>query len=112
MHSWNFIKRYFYLKKFTGADTFAEKKFKKMIIFAKEQEFEFCDLSQNPPKCSINNDEVVDLCIGIKAKLLMLYNNYLRIKILGRQNIKYFRLYIIINSVIITSIYLLYRLIL
>lgn len=94
MHSWNFIRKYFFLNRFAALDRYEEKKFRKMILFAKEQGFQFCDLRTTPPRVSKEeNDELIDLCAGVRDLPFMIMNNFTRYRRIGRLNMKYFSIY-------------------
>ncbi len=94
MHSWNFIKKYFFLSNYLALNKSAEKKFKKMVEYAKSKGFEFSDLERNPPVEGIGIDEVLDLCHGLSGKISMVINNFVRFQNIGRLNLKYFLLYV------------------
>lgn len=89
MHSWNFIKKYFFSKKYVSLDKSALIKFKKMVSYAKENGYEFSDFENGIQKTNYK-DELLDLCGN---KILMIINNFIRFQKIGRLNKKYFVLY-------------------
>ena len=91
MHSWNFIRKWFYAPgKFKGDEAMV-RKFKKSINTAREFGYIFGNLAD--VELSDDKDEMVNLCKGTKGKFLSIVNNYLRFKKIGRLNKKYFFLY-------------------
>lgn len=94
MHSWNFIKKYYFLKKYVTLDSYEEKKFRKMIEFARKNGFEFCDLHDTPPLIEEQvEDEVIDMCRSFSDIPKMIANNFIRYRRIGRLNKKYFSIY-------------------
>ncbi|SES79050.1 polysaccharide deacetylase family protein [[Clostridium] polysaccharolyticum] len=101
MHSWNFIKKYFFSKNYVSLDKRAEKKFRKMISYGKKKGYVFSDFTENPPVVGKERDQVIDLCTGLSGKVQMLCNNFLRFQKIGRLNKKYFAVYAIFYILII-----------
>lgn len=94
MHSWNFIKKYFFLQKFCTLNRIQEKKFLKMISYARENNFRFCDLTETPPEVNEEQvDENIDLCDSISNRIMMIINNFIRFGGIARLNKKYFIVY-------------------
>ena len=94
MHSWNFIKKYFFLAHYLSLDKYEEKKFKKMVDFARKNGFEFCDLRNTPPCVQKQeDDEIIDLCKSYRDFPSMIMNNFTRYRRIGRLNKKYFLFY-------------------
>lgn len=99
MHSWNFIRKWFYAPgKFKGDETMV-RKFKKSIHTARELGYTFGNLAEF--EISDDNDEMVNLCKGADGKILSIVNNYLRFQKIGRLNKKYFVLYSIFYTVLL-----------
>lgn len=94
MHSWNFIKKYYFLKKYIALDKYEERKFRKMVNYARKKGMEFCDLSTIPPIIdTIKQDSVINLCEEISDYPQMIVNNFIRFFRIGRLNKKYFQFY-------------------
>lgn len=96
MHSWHFIDKYFFLKKYVGLNQLEVRKFKKMVEAAFKRGFEFGNLELDfDNKLNIDNkdegDEVIDLT---SSKLKMLARNFVRYQKIGKLNKKYFAIYL------------------
>lgn len=95
MHSWNFIKKFYFLRNYVDLDRYEERKFIKMITYARKMGYEFVDLSSAPPQLdTVTNDKEINLCQGIFAKIQMIGNNFIRFYRIGRLNKKYFSVYL------------------
>lgn len=96
MHSWNFIKKYFFNDEYVALDKYAERKFRKMISYAKKRGYVFADLKDAPPMILQDEvDEIMDLCKRGLDFPKMLLNNFIRFKRIGRLNKKYFCVYLL-----------------
>ena len=106
MHSWNFIKKYFFSNKIS-LNRQAVRKFKKMVQYAQESDFEFCDLRDNPPEAKDEKDEIIDLCNSPIGTIKMYINTFIRFQSIARLNKKYFIFYTFFYSFIVAMIVLL-----
>lgn len=105
MHSWNFIKKYFFTKKQFLGNRYEIKKFKKMVDFAKKSGYVFCDIERDFNKdIELENDEILDICKNPRDKLISFANNFLRFQRIARLNKKYFLVYFIFYSIILSLI--------
>jgi len=93
MHSWDFIRKWFFLPKYFMGDKMMVRKFKKSVKFAKENGFSFGNL--NDYQFTIDDDELINLCNTPSGKILGIVNNFLRFQKIARLNKKYFSLYMI-----------------
>lgn len=91
MHSWNFIKKWFFLPGKLSGDTGMVRKYFRFIKYARERGFEFGDL--NNYVLIDDNDEFINLCDGFRGKVLSLFNNFIRFQKIARLNKKYFIVY-------------------
>lgn len=95
MHSWNFIKKYFFLKSYITWDKTQERRFVKMVNFASQNGFVFSDLDSCPPIVTKDSkDEYIDLCKTLKGKIMMIPNNFIRFFRIAALDKKYFVLYV------------------
>lgn len=109
MHSWNFIKKFFFCNNYLTINKYQKKKFIKMIEYARKNGFDFCDLSDTPPEIDINAiDESIDLCTGVKNFIPMIINNFIRFGEIARLNKKYFVVYAMFYSVLLVVLLLLF----
>lgn len=92
MHSWNFIRKWFFLPKYFMGDKAMVRKFKKSVKFAKDNGFLFENL--NNYQFLKEKDELINLCNTPSAKILGIVNNFLRFQKIARLNKKYFFLYL------------------
>ncbi len=92
MHSWNFIRKWFFFKNYFQGDRMMERKFKKSVAFARKHGFEFEDLRYfNPDDKSDVTDELIN--IYEKNKINCIVNNFFRFMKIARLNKKYFIAY-------------------
>ena len=91
MHSWDFIKRWFFLPDVLGGDDLQIKQFKKCVDYARRNGYEFYDLHQY--SFFEEEDQCLNLCTGIIGKAKCLWYNYLRFADIGRSFKKYAPLY-------------------
>ena len=101
MHSWNFIKKYFFIDDKIWGDHSNIKKFYKMISFAKDNGYEFgnlrCDYKELV--CASYDDQTLDLCHTKKSCLKGYYRNFIRFQNTARLTKKYFLVYCFIYFV-------------
>ena len=91
MHSWDFIKRWFFLPNYIAGNTRRIRVFKKIVEYARKKGYEFADLRTFE---MINEeDECLNICQGIRGKLSCLRYNYMRFAENGRSYDKYSILY-------------------
>lgn len=93
MHSWNFIKKYFFLDHYISRSWSQERRFVKMVKYAKSHGFEFADLENNPPIPNTGEDEYLDLCNSFSGKVMMIPNNFFRFYRIAALDKKYFTIY-------------------
>ena len=95
MHSWDFIRKWFFLDKYIQGDKTVLRKFRKCVKVARKNGFEFANLNdfEYVPE---QKDELVDLCCGAKDKVLGLWNNFVRFYGIGRLTKKYFMAYMVL----------------
>ncbi len=91
MHSWNFIKKWFFLKDYIRGNDYEVEKFKQCVNIARKAGFEFGNLQQYSYK--EEHDELVNLCEGVSGKFRCILNNFIRFRKIGRLTKKYFILY-------------------
>lgn len=102
MHSWNFIKKWFFLPNIIRGDKAMERKFRRSVQVARKNGFQFGDLrdyvfEQEP-------DELLNLCTGFVGKVKGLCNNFVRFQKIARLNKKYFAIYTAFYSVLVLLI--------
>ena len=99
MHSWNFIKVFFFNKSTVWPDRLAERKFRKMVRYAQDKGYVFSDIvdSRTYIKPS-NEDQIVDLCTTPLGKFKSLVYNFIRFQNTARISAKYFILYTLFYS--------------
>lgn len=103
MHSWNFIKKWFFLPNYVSGDEKMVKKFHKSVEWAKKQGFSF-DSLDNFEFVEGQEDEVLNLCAGFGGKCKGVWNNFLRFQRIARLNKKYFVLYSVFYIVLFLCI--------
>lgn len=91
MHSWDFIKRWFFLPNLVAGNNEQVKKFRKCVAYAKKNGYQFSNLKDY--KLVNEEDQCINLCSGITGKLECLWYNYLRFADNGRSYKKYAILY-------------------
>lgn len=102
MHSWNFIKKYFFSGRYVRLDNNEVRRFNKMIRFAKSNDYVF-DSLDNFNYNVVEDDQVIDMCQGFWGKVRMLFNNYFRFRKIGRLNKFYFFFFAIIETICIIA---------
>ena len=93
MHSWNFIKKYFFNKNKIYKDADNEKKFRKISQLFKEKGYTFSSL--NDYKNEETDDFDFDLTRGLLMYLKSIVSNFCRFKKISRLNKKYFAIYFV-----------------
>lgn len=91
MHSWDFIKRWFFFPNKLLGDKQKIRKFKKCVEYAQKNGYKFENL--NNIKFTDEEDQYINLCSGIKGKITSSWYNYLRFADIGRSYKKYALLY-------------------
>jgi hypothetical protein len=89
MHSWNFIKKWFFLKSYFQGDRAMERKFRKSVICARKNGYEFADLRDF--QFAEGEDELINPYE--KNKISCILNNFVRFQKIARLNKKYFVFY-------------------
>ncbi len=91
MHSWDFIKRWFFIPGHIAGDELQIKVFKKCVAYAKKKGYVFSDLRDF---CLTDeNDQCINLCESLTGKIRCIWYNYLRFADTGRSFKKYAFLY-------------------
>ncbi len=105
MHSWDFIKRWFFLPQYIAGDKYIIRKFKKCVRYAKQNGYEF----ENLVNFSLveESDQCQNLCRGLWGKITCLWYNYFTFALIGRSYKKYALLYFSPLLVIAVAIILL-----
>jgi len=91
MHSWDFIKRWFFLPKHIAGDKYLIWKFKKCVKYARQHGYKFENL--NNYTVNEDTDQCQNLCKGIGGKLRCLWYNFFSFALIGRSYRKYALLY-------------------
>lgn len=91
MHSWNFIRKWFFAPQYMQGDKGMVRKFRKSVKIARKNGFTFADLKDYIYKPE--EDELLNLCDGFVGKVRGLINNFLRFQKIGRLNKKYFAVF-------------------
>lgn len=92
MHSWNFIKTWFFRKGKVYKDKAALKRFRSMVDFAQKQGYEISSLDEFE-LISNESDQLVDLCETFSGKVCAFFYNFMRFQRMGRLSPKYFKLF-------------------
>ncbi len=91
MHSWDFLKRWFFLPDKLLGDELRIRKFTKCIAYAKKRGYIFDDLENI--EMFQEKDQCINLCKGLRGKITCLWYNYIRYAQIGRTYKKYAILY-------------------
>jgi hypothetical protein len=97
MHSWNFIKSFYFIKGRIWAHQAHLNKFRKMVTYAKNNGYEFCDIERNfnvEEALITEEDEILNLSLGINGKIKALFRNFIRFHDTARLSPKYFHFYV------------------
>lgn len=89
MHSWDFIRKWFFLSNYIQGDYNVISRFHKCVALARKQGYVFSSLSDFEFEEG-QTDELVNLCKSPGGKILGLINNYNRFWGIGRLTPKYF----------------------
>lgn len=103
MHSWNLIRKYYFLSDYISGDYQMIKKFKKMIQYAKSNGYVFSDLEAGYKKTTFNyNDDILYNPVkkSIISKLTFLMYNFERFKKIAIINKRYFTMYLVFYFII------------
>lgn len=101
MHSWNFVRAFYFIKKRVWGNDHEVKKFRKMVCYAQLKGYVFSDLSkQKQALVNGQNDQLIDLCLTRWQKIKSLYYNYVRFGNTARLSPKYFRIYAIFYCIL------------
>ena len=91
MHSWDFIKRWFFIPNHIAGDELQIRVFKKCVRYAQKKGYEFGDLREF--YWIDDNDQCINLCESVEGKIKCIWYNYLRFADIGRSFKKYAPLY-------------------
>lgn len=91
MHSWDFIKRWFFRPGIIGGNDASINNFKKCVRYAQSKDYEFTSLYDY--KYMEEPDQFIDLCDTFSGKLQCLWYNYRKFAQTGRSFKKYAVLY-------------------
>lgn len=103
MHSWDFIRKWYFTGDYLQGNKRVIKRFRKCVSIARSKGFVFSSLADFEYKEN-QQDELINLCSGVKGGLLGLYNNFIRFYAVGRLNPKYYRLYVILAVFVVVII--------
>ena len=94
MHSWSFIKSFFFVKNKVWGDSASVEKFRAMVQYAKSKGYVFSDISESRT-CILpsNKDQIINLCVSPLGKIKALLTNFLRFQNIARLSRKYFFIY-------------------
>lgn len=92
MHSWNFIKTWFFKKGKVSKDNSALRRFRAMVSFAKQKGYEISSLNDFEFNAD-ESDQMVNICDTFLGKCRSLVFNFLRFQRMARLSPKYFKLY-------------------
>lgn len=91
MHSWDFIKKWFFMQNHIAGDKRIIQKFKKCINYARKKGYEFDDLNNF---VMVNEeDQCINLCQGWLGKISCIWYQYRSFALIGRSYKKYAVLY-------------------
>jgi len=109
MHSWNFIKSFFFIKKKIWAHKSHLRKFRKMVEFAKNNKYQFCDLERDfiLEEAIKESDQVQNLSKGFIGKIKSLIRNFIRFQDMAWLSPKYFYFYTSLYGLIVIIVILL-----
>ncbi len=94
MHSWNFIKVFFFCKKRVWANKSAYKKFRAMVAYAQQKGYVFSDIADcRKDIIPSNTDQVIDLCSSSWGIIKAIGYNFMRFQNIALLNKKYFIVY-------------------
>ena len=91
MHSWDFLKKWFFRPDALAGDRRQVRRFRKCVAYARKQGYEFGDLNDFRP--TEEEDQCLNLCTGIIGKIRCLWYNYHQFALNGRSYKKYAFLY-------------------
>lgn len=92
MHSWNFIKTWFFRKGKVYKDKSALKRFRSMVEYAQKQGYKISSLNDFE-LIPNESDQIVELCNSFSGKVYSFYYNFIRFQRMGRLTPKYFKLF-------------------
>lgn len=105
LHSWNFINKYYFSKKYFTGNNRKINKFQKMINYSKKNGIVFSSLDDITSSIDELGGEI-DLTKGSTHKILSIFRNFERFREIGKLSKKYFRVYfafyIFISLIILT----------
>lgn len=101
MHSWNFIKKWFFINSRVWGDKGNIKKFYKMVEYAKANGYEFGDIEEDYELLTStqNEDQTFDLCSTRWGQIRAFWYNFLRFQNTARLTKKYFVFYGVLYAI-------------
>ena len=105
MHSWDFIKRWFFLPNHISGDRYIIWKFKRSVKCAKKNGYTFANL--NDFEMVNEQDQCVNLCETFLGKVLGMWDTYLTYASIGRSYKKYAFLYFLPTIILIAILIML-----
>lgn len=89
MHSWDFIRKWFFAGEYIQGDRYVIRRFRKCVVIARKQGYVFSSLSDFKFEGG-QTDELINLCQKPGGKIMGLINNFNRFYGIGRLTPKYF----------------------
>lgn len=105
MHSWNFIRTWFFRKGNVYKNKAALSRFRSMVAYAQSNGYEISSLHDFEFKPD-EEDQTVDICFSFCGKLKSLFYNFTRFQRMARLSPKYFKIYLVFYSFIVVIIVL------
>lgn len=102
MHSWDLMKKWFFLPNYVAEDKRTKRKLIHCINEAQYNGFEFCSLNKYVYKPE--PDELLNLCTGIIGKIRSVANNFIRFQKIAMLNKRYLIIFAFFYSLILLSI--------
>lgn len=102
MHSWDLMKKWFFLRDYVGVDKATKNKLIRCIHEAQRNGFEFKSVYEY--NYEVDQDELLNLCSGFKGTIKSIFNNYIRFQKIAMLNQKYMIVYSIIYLLLFLSL--------
>lgn len=100
MHSWNFIKTWFFRTGKVNKDKAALKRFRAMVAFAKEEGYVISSLHDFVFQAD-EKDQKVDLCSTVVGNIRALFFNFVRFQRMARLSPKYLKIYSVFYATLV-----------
>jgi len=101
MHSWNFIKTWFFKKGKVGKDFSALKRFRSMVQYAKNEGYIISDLRDFVFEPD-SQDQLIDIWATPLGKIKSFYYNFIRFQRIARLSPKYFFIYTVFYLLVVS----------